>query len=127
MRIISNPPLSAAQISKIAIQGFPVIFANACEAGTLQKESYGVAGIARSFLGSGAIAFLAPLWEIPDELAAEFAIGFYQRLLYEGKNIGLAIRETKLALRDKFSGVLWATFSQFGDPTLRICTPLSSS
>ncbi|MFX1534228.1 MAG: CHAT domain-containing protein [Promethearchaeota archaeon] len=125
--LLLNPPLSAAEISKIAVQGFPVIFANACEAGTLQKESYGVAGIARSFLGSGAIAFLGPLWEIPDELAAEFATGFYQRLLFEGKNIGLAIRETKLALRDKFPGVLWATFSLFGDPTLRICTPLSSS
>ncbi|MFX1251096.1 MAG: CHAT domain-containing protein [Promethearchaeota archaeon] len=125
--LLLNPPLSAAEISKIAVQGFPVIFANACEAGTLQKETYGVAGIARSFLGSGAIAFLGPLWEIPDELAAEFATGFYQRLLFEGKNIGLAIRETKLVLKDKFPGVLWATFSLFGDPTLRICTPLSSS
>ncbi|MFX0093595.1 MAG: CHAT domain-containing protein, partial [Candidatus Hodarchaeota archaeon] len=125
--LLLKPPLSAEEISRISIQGFPLIFANACEAGTLQKESYGVAGIARSFLGSGAIAFLGPLWEIPDKIAAEFAVGFYQRLLYEGKHIGVAIRETKLDLKNKFPGVLWATFSLFGDPTLQICSPLSSS
>jgi CHAT domain-containing protein len=125
--LLLNPPLSAADISNISVQGFPLVFANACEAGALQKSTFGVAGIARSFLGSGAIAFLGPLWEIPDELAAEFATGFYQRLLFEGKNLGLAIRETKQDLRKNFPGILWATFSLFGDPTLQVCSPLDSS
>ena len=115
--------LSARDIKNMKINNFPLIFANTCESATIKKvdKIKGVSGLARAFLGSGAIGFVGPLWEISDDLAAEFAYEFYKRILDEKLSIGEAIREVKQILKGKFSNILWATFNFYGDPTLRLC------
>ncbi|MBD3229690.1 MAG: CHAT domain-containing protein [Candidatus Lokiarchaeota archaeon] len=119
--------LTAEDIKNIKINGYPLIFINACEAGTIKKvdKLKGVGGIARAFLGSGAIGFVGPLWEITDDLAAEFANEFYTKMIKNNLTVGEAIRKVKNELKAKYPHILWATFNYYGDPTLHLCPQIN--
>jgi len=121
--LLEDGILTANEINKLKINGFPLVFINACESATLKKinKMKGVGGLARSFLGSGAIGFIGPLWEITDDLAAEFATEFYEQILVHKKSVGEAIKDIKLELKAKYPHILWATFNYYGDPTIRLC------
>ncbi|MHA1696822.1 MAG: CHAT domain-containing protein [Candidatus Helarchaeota archaeon] len=121
--LLEDGILTAHEIRNMKIKGFPLIFANACESASITKVNKikGVGGVARSFLGSGAIGFIGPLWEITDDLAAEFAMKFYEKLLIDRLTVGDAIKEVKIELKSKYSDILWATFNYYGDPTLKLC------
>ncbi len=122
--ILTDGILTAQEIQKMKIQGFPLVFANSCEAASIKKSegTLGINGVAKAFLTAGAIGFIGPIWKITDLLASEFAEKFYNRLILKEMTVGEAIRETKLDLREKYPYILWASFSFFGDPTLRICS-----
>ncbi|MHA1650014.1 MAG: CHAT domain-containing protein [Candidatus Helarchaeota archaeon] len=119
--LLSDDILTAKEIDQLEISNWPLIFANACSTGAISKKVVGIGGIARSFLEAGAIAFLGPLFEIPDDIAVEFTKEFYNNLLYNDENLGEAILNTRKRLRDQFGGAFWATFSLYGDPTLSLC------
>ena len=119
--LLSDGVLTAKEIDSLEINNWPLIFANACSTGAISKKVVGIGGIARSFLEAGAIAFLGPLFEIPDDIAVEFAKEFYNNLFYENMNIGDAIFTTRQKLREQFGGAFWAIFSLYGDPTLNLC------
>lgn len=119
--LLSDDILTAKEINEITMNNWPLIFANACSTGAMSDKVVGIGGIARSFLESGAIAFLGPLFEIPDDIAVEFAKQFYNDLLYNDVNIGEAILNTRKKLREQFGGAFWAIFSLYGDPTLNLC------
>ncbi|TFF87527.1 MAG: CHAT domain-containing protein [Promethearchaeota archaeon] len=125
--LMSDGVLTAEEIKNIEINGYPLIFINACEAATIKKvdKLKGVGGIARAFLGSGAIGFVGPLWEITDDLAAEFANDFYTKMIKNNLTVGEAIREVKKELKEKYSHILWATFNYYGDPTLHLCPQIN--
>ncbi len=72
-------------------------------------------GVAISALGGGAIGCLGPIWEIEDGLAKDFALEFYVQLA-EGSPIGEAVRQARLAVRDRSSD-FWASWILYGDPT----------
>lgn len=118
--MLSDEALTAAEIDDIDMN-WPLIFANACSTGAISDKIVGIGGIARAFLEAGAIAFLGPLFEIPDDIAVEFAKEFYSNILYNNENLGEAILNTRKMLRDKFGGAFWAIFSLYGDPTLQVC------
>jgi hypothetical protein len=119
--------LTADDIKNIKVNGYPLIFINACEAATIKKVNKfkGVGGIARAFLGSGAIGFVGPLWEITDDLAAEFADEFYKKVFTENLSVGEAIKAVKTELKEKYPHILWATFNYYGDPTLHLCPQIN--
>lgn len=119
--------LTADDIKNIKVNGYPLIFINACEAATIKKVNKfkGVGGIARAFLGSGAIGFIGPLWEITDDLAAEFADEFYKKVFTENLSVGEAIKAVKTELKEKYPHILWATFNYYGDPTLHLCPQIN--
>jgi hypothetical protein len=119
--LLSDDALTAKEIDALEIKNWPLIFANACSTGAISGKVIGIGGIARSFLEAGAIAFLGPLFEIPDDIALEFAKEFYNDLLYNDANVGEAIFNTRKKLRDQFGGAFWAIFSLYGDPTLNLC------
>lgn len=119
--LLSDGTITANEIDDLEINKWPLIFANACSTGAISDKVVGIGGIARSFLEAGAIAFLGPLFEIPDDIAIEFAKEFYNNLLYNGENLGEAIINTRKKLKEKFGGAFWATFSLYGDPTLNLC------
>ncbi|MHA1268491.1 MAG: CHAT domain-containing protein [Candidatus Helarchaeota archaeon] len=121
--LLNDGVLTAKEIKTMKINGFPLIFANACESASVikNKSNTGVAGIARSFLGAGAIGFIGPLWQITDDMAAEFAKEFYKKILIDQISIGDAIRQIKNEFKSKYEELLWASFNYFGDPTLKLC------
>ena len=119
--LLSDNTLTANEIDNLAMRNWPLIFANAWSTGAISNKIIGIGGIARSFLEAGAIAFLGPLFEIPDDIAVEFAKEFYNDLLFNDMNLGEAILTTRKKLRDQFGGAFWAIFSLYGDPTLNLC------
>ncbi len=119
--LLSDDIITADEIDDMEMDNWPLIFANACSTGAISDKMVGVGGIARAFLEAGAIAFLGPLFEIPDDIAIEFAKEFYNNLLFNKENIGEAILNTRKKLRDQFGGAFWAIFSLYGDPTLSLC------
>ena len=119
--LLSDDILTADEIDDMEMSNWPLIFANACSTGAISDKIVGIGGIARAFLEAGAIAFLGPLFEIPDDIALDFAKEFYNGLLYNDENVGEAILSTRKELREKYGGVFWAIFSLYGDPTLNLC------
>ena len=125
--LLDDGTLTANDIRNSEINGFPLIFANTCESATISKvnKMKGVGGLARAFLGAGAIGFIGPLWEITDDLAAEFANEFYKKVIDDHLSVGEAIKEVKSELKTKYSHILWATFNYYGDPTLKLCPKIN--
>jgi len=119
--LLSDDILTADEIDDMEMTSWPLIFANACSTGAISDKIVGIGGIARAFLEAGALAFLGPLFEIPDDIAIEFAKEFYNNLLYNNENLGTAILNTRRKLREQFGGAFWAIFSLYGDPTLSLC------
>ncbi|MDD2922850.1 MAG: CHAT domain-containing protein [Anaerolineales bacterium] len=75
-------------------------------------------GVALSTLKGGACGCLGPLRAVPDDLARDFAIEFYNRALNE-RTLGEAVRQARLVLRNK-SPEFWAGWVLYGDPSQRL-------
>ncbi|MBS7268527.1 MAG: CHAT domain-containing protein [Candidatus Freyarchaeota archaeon] len=123
--VLSDATIEMEEIEKLNIEGNPIIFADLHEEtkerkGTGAKRFVGTATIAKTFLSRGAAAVIAPLWEIPENLASEVAMKFYEKIIPGRETLGIMMRETKKELKQKYSGTLWATFNLYGPPTLKI-------
>jgi CHAT domain-containing protein len=70
----------------------PLIFLNACQVGTASTMLSTYGGLAGSFLGKGCRGFIAPLWNVDDDIAKGIAVDFYRRTLREGLTVGEALR-----------------------------------
>ena len=99
----------------------PSFFFNACHAGRLGWSLGRLDGWARALVGSGAGAFLAPLWPVTDDLALQFAKAFYKAFL-EGKPIAEAVREGRRAARRE-GDPTWLAYSLYADPNARYEPP----
>ena len=60
------------------LHGTPFVFLNACQLGAADQVLGDYAGMAHSFLLSGASAVIAPLWNVRDTLAREISLEFYR-------------------------------------------------
>ncbi|MFB0562915.1 MAG: tetratricopeptide repeat protein [Candidatus Lokiarchaeia archaeon] len=125
--LLSDGLFQLKEIENINIQGHPLIFADIREESTDQKKTgaqgfTGIAAIAKTFLNSGASALIGPVFRIPDHLISEIVLKFYEKIIVNGKPLGLIMREIKKELKQKYPGVLWATFNLYGDPTLKLTT-----
>lgn len=104
----------------------PLVFLNGCRTarGGLSLTSLG--GWAQGFLRAGAGAFLGAQWEVGDEPALAFAEVFYPALL-AGEPAGEAVRQARLALRDRFPGdPAWLAYTLFANPSAT-CLPAAGS
>lgn len=120
----STPRLDELMIrgSKLGTRNTPFVFINACQLGQVEANNladYG--GMAGAFLNRGACAFIAPLWEVADTVAREFAVDFYQQAVTEGLPVAEALRQ----LRKRFaaSGQAISTYlayTYYGHPDLRL-------
>lgn len=123
--LLCDDAVKLKEIENIKIGSRSLIFANIREKSTDHKESgirtfLGKTTIARAFLNSGASALIISLFRIPEHLASEITIKFYQKIILNGKQLGLIMREIKKELKQKYPGVLWAAFNLYGDPTLKL-------
>jgi hypothetical protein len=101
-----------------------IVFVNACSSAkeegqtTFEKE---IGGLARSFLFKGSMGYIGALWPVHDEAVAQFSISLYTKLV-SGLTIGEALRQARkesfLAYKEK--EIAWASFTLYGDPTLKL-------
>lgn len=112
------------------IQGYPIVFLNACHSGKIGKVEESiysgfrhVENLATGFIignkNGGAIAFVGTLWKISDSVASQFSISFYQSL-FKGKTIGESLKEAKILVRKSTNDISWAAFILYGDPAMKV-------
>ncbi|MBS7250063.1 MAG: CHAT domain-containing protein, partial [Candidatus Freyarchaeota archaeon] len=92
--VLSDATIEMEEIEKLNIEGNPIIFADLHEEtkerkGTGAKRFVGTATIAKTFLSRGAAAVIAPLWEIPENLASEVAMKFYEKIIPGRETLGI--------------------------------------
>ena len=96
----------------------PIVFLNGCEIGRAGMGLTGPGGWPRGFLGVGAGAFIGPFWKVADANAATFAAEFYANLI-EGKSVGAAARDARLAIQVA-SDPTWLAFSVYAHCDARL-------
>jgi tetratricopeptide (TPR) repeat protein len=108
--------LTAIDVLSLDLSGALVVL-SACESG--RSEILGgdeLIGLARSFLGAGAVTLVVSLWLVQDEAAAELMADWYVRMA-TGRSRAAALREAQLALRERRPHpYYWAPFSLIGHP-----------
>ncbi len=108
--------LTAIDVLNLDLAGALVVL-SACESG--RSEILGgdeLIGLARSFLGAGAVTLVVSLWLVQDEAAAELMADWYVRMA-TGRSRAAALREAQLALRERRPHpYYWAPFSLIGHP-----------
>ena len=105
--------------------GTPFVFLNACQLGAGDKVLGDYAGLAHSFLMTGASAVIAPLWNVRDTIAREISLEFY-RTVYGSAQRGepLTAGEAMRRVRAKFTGrsqnATYLAYQLYGDPNLQL-------
>ncbi|MEP7359229.1 MAG: CHAT domain-containing protein, partial [Anaerolineales bacterium] len=67
---------------------FSFVFLNACQVGTAASCLGQAAGFPGDLIRGGTLGFLAPLWDVDDEVARAFAERFYAATLDEHQTVG---------------------------------------
>jgi hypothetical protein len=100
---------------------FPsLVFANACGSGSGRRVLTGggaTGSLARAMIHAGVRHFIGTHWDLPDEIASEFARHFYGGLA-AGLSVGGALRRARTALSVSYgeATVLWGSYCLYGDP-----------
>ena len=94
----------------------PLVFLNACHTSQLGFALTGLDGWAERFVNAGASAFVGSAWEVHDELAAEFAVKFYDEL-WDGAPLGEAFHRARLHVKGlDETNPTWLAYTLYGDP-----------
>jgi hypothetical protein len=109
-------------------QSRPMVFLNACHAGRVGFGLTQLGGWAQRFLAAGASAFIGSQWEIRDELAAQFAQEFYNRLwgldqfADQGPApLGEALYAARMSIKQADpANPTWLAYVLYGDPLGRV-------
>jgi hypothetical protein len=99
---------------------FPsLVFANACGSGhgRVMEGSSATWGLARAMIQAGVRHFIGTHWDLPDEIAVDFARHFYGGLT-AGQSVGAALRRARTALSVAHGEgtILWGSYCLYGDP-----------
>ncbi len=99
----------------------PLVFLNACHTAQIGFSLTGLGGWAERMLGDvQANAFVGTLWEVNDELAANFSGMFYQAL-WQGLNLGTAFVAARQHVRQlQPDNSTWLAYTLYGDPNGRV-------
>lgn len=98
---------------------FTMVFLNACQVGSAAQRLGALAGFPGALVAGGASAFVAPLWEVQDEVALQVSLGFYRRTLKEHAEVGEALRAERAASPPEKSITPWA-YVYYGHPRLQL-------
>ena len=99
----------------------PLVFLNACSASMQGWSITMLGGWAKTCVADCRCgAFIGPLWNVGDKLAAEFSRAFYEELSKDN-TLGEAARRARERVRGK-SGIdpIWLAYSVYGDPNGRV-------
>lgn len=107
--------------SRIGEASGPFVFLNACQVGTASSVLSSYGGLAASFLGTGCRGFLAPLWDVDDDVAKEIALEFYDSAFRQGLTVGEAVRRIRAGFGDGAKGTATPlAYVFYGHPELRM-------
>ncbi|MEE1759732.1 CHAT domain-containing protein [Streptomyces sp. SP18BB07] len=84
LKMVDGTYLSRRSVSGVEASGVRLVFLNACQVGQGRSELGAYAGMVPAFLGIGAQAAVAPLWNVDDKVAKNFAQDFYKAVLKGG-------------------------------------------
>jgi CHAT domain-containing protein len=109
--------VSAEKILGLRLKGTGLVVLSACETGLGEVRSgEGVFGLQRAFILSGAQTLVMSLWSVPSAETTELMSCFY-RLLSQGIPKAEALRQAKLALKEKKQNpFFWGAFVLVGRP-----------
>jgi CHAT domain-containing protein len=109
--------LTAEDVTGLDLLDTELVVLSACDTGLGQLHlGEGVLGLRRAFAVAGAKALVMSLWKVPDEETG-LLMGFFYRMLEEGKSRADALWEAQLSVRDEFPHPrYWAAFILQGDP-----------
>ncbi|MBU7028392.1 MAG: CHAT domain-containing protein [Theionarchaea archaeon] len=117
---LSDYELKARDISVSNLRkGRPFVFINACESGRAGYTYSGLGGFAEAFLDVGALAFMGPMWKIPDRLSMMFSEEFYKNIIENKLSLGEALRKTRHALRE-LDNPAWLSYALYSFPLAEI-------
>ncbi len=112
--------LFAVRGSTIGAVSRPLIFLNACQVGTAGRVLSTYGGLAGAFLASGCRAFLAPLWNVDDDVARDVAVEFYRLTLEEGQAAGEAMRRIRQGFARDGESATPLAYVFYGHPELHL-------
>jgi hypothetical protein len=96
----------------------PLVFVNACHSGHQSVALVRDDGWVQRLLDLGCSAFIGANWAVDDELAADFAIAVYDRLV-AGGTVAAAVREARTELRRRDpDNATWLAYSLYAHPHL---------
>lgn len=125
--ILVDGQIESDTVMGTVLHGTPFVFLNACQLGAADQVLGDYAGMAHSFLLSGASAVIAPLWNVRDTLAREISLEFY-RTVYgsarEGERIsaGEALRRVRARFTGRSQNATYLAYQLYGDPELLLTT-----
>ncbi|MEP6648799.1 MAG: CHAT domain-containing protein [Lapillicoccus sp.] len=123
------------QVENGKLDGGPFVFLNACQVASDKRVLGDYAGFASTLLRIGATGVVAPLWNVDDDVAAEFAAEFYAATWtatgQDGSPEPASVAEAVRALRARYTEAAAEThtpgitatliaFQVFGHPRLRL-------
>jgi hypothetical protein len=99
----------------------PLVFLNACHSGQVALGLTGLGGWAdKLFREAKVSAFVGTLWEVNDELAAEFAKHFYDGLAGD-LPLGAALKAARIHVQQLApSNPTWLAYALYGDPNAQV-------
>lgn len=96
----------------------PLVFLNACQVGQGTDGMSDSGSLGAAFVREGATGFIAPLWEVDDDLASTLAVDFYRDTLEEHLSVGEAMRRSRAKWDPSASTRL--AYVYWGHPSLRL-------
>lgn len=108
--LTSNPVLRGLDAAR------PLVFLNACHSGRQGLALSGLGGWVDQLLREGCSGFIGTNWEVHDDLAAAFAIKFYDTLS-QGKTFGEACQQARRHIRELNPGnSTWLAYVLYAHP-----------
>jgi hypothetical protein len=98
---------------------FSFVFLNACQVGTAASCLGQAAGFPGDLIRGGTLGFLAPLWDVDDEVARAFAERFYAAALDEHQTLGEILAAQRAGYAPDGSTTPMA-YIYYGHPNLRL-------
>jgi hypothetical protein len=98
---------------------FDFVFLNACQVGTAAACLGQAAGFPGDLIRGGAKGFVAPLWNVDDDLAREFAERFYQATFTDDRSVGEVLYAERQAYDHQGSTTPMA-YIYYGHPLLKL-------
>lgn len=104
--------LFASEVLDLDLRGTDLTVLSSCQSGLGDSDpGDGIQGLRRAFRAAGSKTVVSSLWKVPDEATRDFMVEFYRRILAQTPR-GKALRESKLALRNRYKDdpLVWAAF-----------------